>query len=76
VYGRLELTETEADHHTEDAVFDPVLVAVVVRVDMAEAVRIARLDQRAPELDAESADKPDVPRVDVVIDISGLIPDR
>src|SRR5688572_20280171 len=65
------LTETEAEHHAEDAVLDPVLVAVVVRVDVADAVRIARFDQRAAEHEAGAPDEPEVPRVDGVIDVGG-----
>jgi hypothetical protein len=43
---------------------------------MVEAVRVARFDQRAPELEAESANGPEVQRVDFVIKCLWFVPDR
>ena len=65
--------EAVPDAQTEDPVLDAIVRVVVVLVDLPEAVRVAGLDQRAPELDAKSAGQSEIERFDVVADISGFL---
>src|SRR5688500_4656 len=67
---RILSPETEARRHAEDAIVEPIVRLVVVRVDSEKAVRVAGLDQPASELDAESADEPEVHRLDLVVDVA------